>query len=210
MQQREARQTKVTYWFVQKGKTKVDKGNLHPTAIVKTRVPWIPPGKTSTRDASYKWEVTFFKENIDCFCFSVVRKHPVIDVVLLIIQICTKGPMHRLEITPPVPEHSHSVLRLADLTSEEEEGLHGRISQYERKVDSLLSEVSCLKNEVSYTRKSSSYVVNGVLVTVKRTVNVLWPTVRINYLFEVVASLLNMHFKLVKFPLVVDWKSVQC
>uniref|UniRef100_A0A672YFL6 Outer dense fiber protein 2 n=1 Tax=Sphaeramia orbicularis TaxID=375764 RepID=A0A672YFL6_9TELE len=67
---------------------------------------------------------------------------------------CIKGPTHRLEITPqppepePEPEHSQSVLRLADLTSEEEEGLHGRISQYERKIDSLLTEVSSLKNEV--------------------------------------------------------------
>nr|XP_046231525.1 outer dense fiber protein 2 [Scatophagus argus] len=105
------------------GKAKVDKGNLRPTAKVKTRVPWIPPGKASTRDASFKWE----------------------------------GPTHRLEITPPLPEpepeHSQSVLRLADLTSEEEEGLHGRISQYERKIDSLLTEVSSLKNEVELRKK---------------------------------------------------------
>lgn len=33
------------------------KGCLRPTAKVKTRVPWIPPGKASTREASYKWEV---------------------------------------------------------------------------------------------------------------------------------------------------------
>ncbi|KAG1928141.1 outer dense fiber protein [Pimephales promelas] len=32
------------------------KSGLHPTAKVKTRVPWIPPGKTSTRETSYKWE----------------------------------------------------------------------------------------------------------------------------------------------------------
>ncbi|XP_053195324.1 outer dense fiber protein 2 [Scomber japonicus] len=100
-----------------------DKGNLRPSAKVKTRVPWIPPGKTSIRDGSYKWE----------------------------------GPTHRLEITPllpdPEPEPPQSVLRLADLTSEEEEGLHGRISQYERKIDSLLSEVSSLKNEVELRKK---------------------------------------------------------
>uniref|UniRef100_A0A8C2WYB1 Outer dense fiber protein 2 n=1 Tax=Cyclopterus lumpus TaxID=8103 RepID=A0A8C2WYB1_CYCLU len=107
------------------GKTKVDRAKLHPTAKVKTRVPWIPPGKASVRDASYKWE----------------------------------GPTHCLEITQPLPEplpepgpepgpeHSQSVLRLADLTSEEEEGLHGRISQYERKIESLLTEVSSLRNE---------------------------------------------------------------
>uniref|UniRef100_A0A672YEQ8 Outer dense fiber protein 2 n=1 Tax=Sphaeramia orbicularis TaxID=375764 RepID=A0A672YEQ8_9TELE len=102
------------------GKNKQDRGILRPTAKVKTRVPWIPPGKGSIRDCAFKWE----------------------------------GPTHRLEITPqppepePEPEHSQSVLRLADLTSEEEEGLHGRISQYERKIDSLLTEVSSLKNEV--------------------------------------------------------------
>ncbi|XP_075935701.1 outer dense fiber protein 2 isoform X3 [Anarhichas minor] len=103
------------------GKNKVDKGNLHPTAKVKTRLPWIPPGKASVRDASYKWE----------------------------------GPTHCLEITQPLPEpgpeHSQSVLRLADLTSEEEEGLHQRISQYERKIDSLLTEVSSLKNEDNHS-----------------------------------------------------------
>ncbi|XP_042365171.1 outer dense fiber protein 2 [Plectropomus leopardus] len=105
------------------GTTKVDKGNLRPTARVKTRVPWIPPGKASTRDASYKWE----------------------------------GLTHRLEISPPLPEpepeRSQSVLRLADLTSEEEEGLHGRISQYERKIECLLTEVSSLKNEVELRKK---------------------------------------------------------
>uniref|UniRef100_A0A8C2WY59 Outer dense fiber protein 2 n=1 Tax=Cyclopterus lumpus TaxID=8103 RepID=A0A8C2WY59_CYCLU len=70
-----------------------------------------------------------------------------------------QGPTHCLEITQPLPEplpepgpepgpeHSQSVLRLADLTSEEEEGLHGRISQYERKIESLLTEVSSLRNE---------------------------------------------------------------
>lgn len=34
------------------------KSSLHPTAKVKTRVPWIPPGKVSTRETSYKWEVS--------------------------------------------------------------------------------------------------------------------------------------------------------
>ncbi|XP_070845727.1 outer dense fiber protein 2 isoform X2 [Chaetodon trifascialis] len=105
------------------GKAKAHRANLVPTAKVKTRMPWIPPGKASIRDASYKWE----------------------------------GPTHRLEITPPLPEpepeHSQSVLRLADLTSEEEEGLHGQIRQYERKIDSLLTEVSSLKNEVELRKK---------------------------------------------------------
>ncbi|XP_070780366.1 outer dense fiber protein 2 isoform X3 [Enoplosus armatus] len=100
-----------------------DRGNIRPTAKVKTRVPWIPPGKASVRDTSYKWE----------------------------------GPTHRLEIAPPLPEpepeRSQSALRLADLASEDEEGLHGRISQYERKIDSLLTEVGSLKNEVELRKK---------------------------------------------------------
>ncbi|XP_041666127.1 outer dense fiber protein 2 isoform X2 [Cheilinus undulatus] len=104
-------------------KAKADGGVLHPTAKVKTRVPWIPPGKASIRDATHVWE----------------------------------GPTHRLEITPPKPEpepeDSQSALRLADLTSEEEEGLHGRISQYEKKIDSLMTEVSSLKNEVELRKK---------------------------------------------------------
>ncbi|XP_068608775.1 outer dense fiber protein 2 [Brachionichthys hirsutus] len=107
------------------GKAKVDRGRLRPTAKVKARVPWIPPGKTSILGTSYKWE----------------------------------GLTHNLEISPPLPEpnteHSQSALRLADLASEEEEeeGLHGRISQYERKIDSLMAEVGSLKNEVELRRK---------------------------------------------------------
>uniref|UniRef100_A0A8C1M7M4 Outer dense fiber protein 2 n=1 Tax=Cyprinus carpio TaxID=7962 RepID=A0A8C1M7M4_CYPCA len=58
------------------------------------------------------------------------------------------GPSHRLEITPPQePECSQSPLRIEDLSTDEEEALHGRINQYERKIDSLMTEVSSLKNE---------------------------------------------------------------
>ncbi|KAM4635773.1 outer dense fiber protein 2 [Polymixia lowei] len=97
-------------------KTKCDRGNLRPTAKVKARVPWIPPGKASIRDGTYKWE----------------------------------GPTHRLEIASlpePQPESSHSVL------SSGEEEIHGRISQYERKIDNLLTEVSSLKSEVELRKK---------------------------------------------------------
>ncbi|CAL8276612.1 unnamed protein product [Merluccius merluccius] len=111
------------------GKTKNNtKGNLHPTAKVTTRVPWIPPGKSSTRDSTYKWE----------------------------------GPTHRLEIAAlPEPEPSHSTaLQLADLSSEEEEVLHGRISQYEKKIDSLMTEVSSLKSEVELRKKEQELSVS--------------------------------------------------
>ncbi|KAG5834940.1 hypothetical protein ANANG_G00266870 [Anguilla anguilla] len=106
---------------VQEAKMRAEAGNLRPTAQVKTRVPWVPPGKTSTRDALYKWE----------------------------------GPTHRLEITPvPEPEPAQSAaLRLSDLSTEEGEVLQGRINQYERKIDSLMTEVSSLKSEVKLQKK---------------------------------------------------------
>uniref|UniRef100_A0A673HXK7 Outer dense fiber protein 2 n=1 Tax=Sinocyclocheilus rhinocerous TaxID=307959 RepID=A0A673HXK7_9TELE len=67
------------------------------------------------------------------------------------------GPSHRLEITPPQePERSQSPLRIEDLSTDEEEALHGRISQYERKIDSLMTEVSSLKNERQSERLSAS------------------------------------------------------
>ncbi|KAM4532147.1 outer dense fiber protein 2 [Fundulus diaphanus] len=63
-----------------------------------------------------------------------------------------EGPTHCLEIRPPEPEpepeRSQSVLRLSDLTSEEEEVLQNRISQYERKIENLMTEVSSLRTEV--------------------------------------------------------------
>uniref|UniRef100_A0A673IC32 Outer dense fiber protein 2 n=1 Tax=Sinocyclocheilus rhinocerous TaxID=307959 RepID=A0A673IC32_9TELE len=65
-----------------------------------------------------------------------------------------EGPSHRLEITPPQePECSQSPLRIEDLSMDEEEALHGRINQYERKIDSLMTEVSSLKNEVELRKK---------------------------------------------------------
>ncbi|KAK1788395.1 hypothetical protein P4O66_016824, partial [Electrophorus voltai] len=90
------------------------KGGLRPTARVKTRVPWIPPGKVSTREASYKWE----------------------------------GPTHCLEITPLLePEPCQSALRMEDLSTDDEVALHGRINQYEKKIDSLMTEVALCKKE---------------------------------------------------------------
>ncbi|XP_030579934.1 outer dense fiber protein 2 isoform X2 [Archocentrus centrarchus] len=38
------------------GKTTVGRADLRPTAKVKTRGPWITPGKASLRDSTYKWE----------------------------------------------------------------------------------------------------------------------------------------------------------
>uniref|UniRef100_A0A4W3JG62 Outer dense fiber protein 2 n=1 Tax=Callorhinchus milii TaxID=7868 RepID=A0A4W3JG62_CALMI len=89
-------------------------GNLRATAKVKTRAPWIPPGKTSLRESGYKWE----------------------------------GPTHRLEITPLDGEKLHSTLHLSDLSTEEEDAVHEKMNQYEKKIRSLMNEVGTLKNEV--------------------------------------------------------------
>ncbi|KAG7263118.1 hypothetical protein CRUP_015375, partial [Coryphaenoides rupestris] len=74
------------------------------------------------------------------------------------------GPAHRLEIAPlpePEPSQSHStMLRLADLSSEEEEEIHGRICQYEQKIDSLMMEVSSLKSEVALRKKEQELSVS--------------------------------------------------
>ncbi|XP_031434128.1 outer dense fiber protein 2-like [Clupea harengus] len=105
-------------------KKAMDSDGLRPTAKVKTRMPWIPPGKTSARVPSFKWE----------------------------------GPTHHLEITPlPDPEPSPAGLRLEDLSTDEEEAVHGRISQYEKKIDSLMTEVSSLKSEVELRRKEQLF-----------------------------------------------------
>ncbi|XP_072310231.1 outer dense fiber protein 2 [Eucyclogobius newberryi] len=103
-------------------KIKKEKGILRTTATVKTRVPWIPPGKANLRDASLKFE----------------------------------GPTHCLEIIPLTtqePEEFQSPLRLADLTSDDEDRIHGQIKQYEMKIDNLMTEVSSLKTEVELKKK---------------------------------------------------------
>lgn len=89
-----------------------------------------------------------------CFSLSILKYKTKEMCSITESHIFTKGPTHSPEVSPslhqPKAEHSQSPLRLAELTSgEEDDGLHGRISQYERKVDSLMTEVSSLKNEVS-------------------------------------------------------------
>lgn len=151
-------------YCVLKMKTNADRGNLRPTAKVKTRGPWIPPGKASIREASYKWEVKHRLEEK-----KREKKHSVYwkSVCLFFL---TKGPTHCLEITPPLtepePECCQPALQLADLTSQEEEDLQGRISQYEQKIDSLHSEISCLKNEV--------WIFSASCVVSTKTVELYW------------------------------------
>ncbi|XP_070614882.1 outer dense fiber protein 2 isoform X4 [Erythrolamprus reginae] len=96
-----------------KQKMKGDTVNVRRSVRVKTKVPWMPPGKTSCRESSYKWE----------------------------------GPTHRLEITPPDSDKLLSVLRLSDLSTDEEDAIHCKMNKYEKKIDSLLNVVGTLKNE---------------------------------------------------------------
>uniref|UniRef100_V9KBV6 Outer dense fiber protein 2 n=1 Tax=Callorhinchus milii TaxID=7868 RepID=V9KBV6_CALMI len=103
----------------QKLKGAFECGNLRATAKVKTRAPWIPPGKTSLRESGYKWE----------------------------------GPTHRLEITPLDGEKLHSTLHLSDLSTEEEDAVHEKMNQYEKKIRSLMNEVGTLKNEIELEKK---------------------------------------------------------
>lgn len=117
----------------------------------------------------YLWKSVRTYTLQDRFSCSIVKDLSRHTCSVIISTIYTKGPTHRLEITPPLPEpdteHSHSTLRLADLASEDEERMHGRISQYETKIDSLLTEVSSLKNEVNVERIPKYYM---LLVSVKK------------------------------------------
>lgn len=64
-----------------------------------------------------------------------------------------QGPTHRLEITPPDSEKLLSVLRLSDLSTDEEDAVCGKMNEYERKIDSLMNAVGTLKSEVRKQRK---------------------------------------------------------
>ncbi|XP_041370937.1 outer dense fiber protein 2-like isoform X1 [Gigantopelta aegis] len=56
--------------------------------------------------------------------------------------ISWQGPTHRLEINPTKD------LLITDLSTDEEERVHGQMQNYEKKIDHLMSEVGSLKNEV--------------------------------------------------------------
>ncbi|XP_051492534.1 outer dense fiber protein 2 isoform X2 [Apus apus] len=99
-----------------KQKNKGDTINISRTARVKTKAPWIPPGKTSVRDSPSKWE----------------------------------GPTHRLEITPP---DSDKMLRLSDLSTDEEDAVYSKMNEYEKKIDTLMNVVGSLKTEAKLQKK---------------------------------------------------------
>ncbi|XP_020821198.1 outer dense fiber protein 2 isoform X1 [Phascolarctos cinereus] len=95
-----------------------DTVNVRRSVRVKTKVPWMPPGKASVRHLGCKWE-------------------------------CQSPPPHCVEISPPSSEKLVSVMRLSDLSTEDEDSSgHCKTNRYEKKMDTLLNTVGCLKSEV--------------------------------------------------------------
>ncbi|NXH49549.1 ODFP2 protein, partial [Dicaeum eximium] len=98
----------------QKQKQK-SKGDGVRAVRVKTKAPWIPPGKTSTRENILKWEES----------------------------------SERFEATPNAEsERMQSVLRLSDLSTDDDDPTCCKINKYEKKIDSLMNMVGTLKKEV--------------------------------------------------------------
>ncbi|CAO2596488.1 Outer dense fiber protein 2 [Lemmus lemmus] len=59
-----------------------------------------------------------------------------------------ENPPHCLEITPPSSEKPVSVMRLSDLSTEDNDSGHCTLNRYDKKINSLLNTVGCLKSEV--------------------------------------------------------------
>ncbi|XP_067661878.1 outer dense fiber protein 2-like isoform X4 [Haliotis asinina] len=59
-------------------------------------------------------------------------------------KISWQGPTHRLEITTPRTE-----VQIEDLSTDDEDRVHGNLRNYEKKIDSLMTEVGTLKNEAA-------------------------------------------------------------
>ncbi|XP_063139295.1 outer dense fiber protein 2 isoform X13 [Rattus norvegicus] len=64
------------------------------------------------------------------------------------VRVKTKNPPHCLEITPPSSEKLVSVMRLSDLSTEDDDSGHCKMNRYDKKIDSLMNAVGCLKSEV--------------------------------------------------------------
>lgn len=58
-----------------------------------------------------------------------------------------QGPTHRLEINTP-----KDGLNMNDLSTDEEEHVHGQMKNYEKKIENLMSEMGSLKTEVGIVR----------------------------------------------------------
>uniref|UniRef100_U3JFA7 Outer dense fiber protein 2 n=1 Tax=Ficedula albicollis TaxID=59894 RepID=U3JFA7_FICAL len=104
------------FLFLQQKQKQKSKGDGVRAVRVKTKAPWMPPGKTSTRDTILKRE----QESSDC-----------------------------LEVAPRAEsEMMQSVLRLSDLSTEDDDPTCCKINKYEKKIDSLMNMVGTLKKEV--------------------------------------------------------------
>uniref|UniRef100_A0A8C5V9V0 Outer dense fiber protein 2 n=1 Tax=Microcebus murinus TaxID=30608 RepID=A0A8C5V9V0_MICMU len=64
------------------------------------------------------------------------------------VRVKTKNPPHCLEVTPPSSEKLVSVMRLSDLSTEDDDSGHCKMNHYDKKIDSLMNAVGCLKSEV--------------------------------------------------------------
>ncbi|XP_064533100.1 outer dense fiber protein 2 isoform X5 [Pseudopipra pipra] len=94
-------------------KQKPRKGDGVRAVRVKTKAPWMPPGKARARDTTLKWEES----------------------------------SQRLEVTPD-SERMQSVLRLSDLSTDDDDAACSQMNKYEKKIDSLMNMVGTLKKEV--------------------------------------------------------------
>lgn len=75
---------------------------------------------------------------VGCFCLMSSRVLPPLH----------QNPPHCLEITPPSSEKLVSVMRLSDLSTEDDNSGHCKMNRYDKKIDSLMNAVGCLKSEV--------------------------------------------------------------
>ncbi|MGH0125760.1 UNVERIFIED_CONTAM: hypothetical protein FKN15_001594 [Acipenser sinensis] len=77
---------------IREAKLKKETGNLRATAKVKTRIPWIPPGKASVRDAAYNWEGPTHRLEI-----TPANDDPAYLAAVLLSQEVAQGPVRGFE-----------------------------------------------------------------------------------------------------------------
>ncbi|KAK7491643.1 hypothetical protein BaRGS_00017096 [Batillaria attramentaria] len=98
--------------------------------------PWVPaPGK-ATRGSRITWQVLGTKP-------LTTQALPAKSRTARTRR--AKGPTHRLELHGRSPDRG-------DLSTDEEDAVHGQVRQYEDKIDTLMSQVGTLRNEVELQR----------------------------------------------------------
>ncbi|KAM8996242.1 outer dense fiber protein 2 isoform 2-T2 [Ara ararauna] len=120
-----------------KQKVKGDTVNVCRSVRVRTKAPWVPPGKTSVRESSCKWE----------------------------------GPAHRLEVAPPDSDKMPSVLHLSDLSADEEDVVCCRMTEYEKKIDSLINAVGMMKEAKLQGKEEQKQLTERLLEEQKEQLN---------------------------------------